>query len=69
VRKVNLAKGRPANQIGSITTAAEHLTAVFDRVRLSPLLDGPHLRAFMAALPRKVRSGSEGRLSHICLIT
>jgi hypothetical protein len=41
VRKVNLAKGRPANQIGSITAAAENLTAVFDWVRLSPLLDGP----------------------------
>jgi hypothetical protein len=60
VRTVNLAKGRPADQIGSITTDAETVTAVFDWAHVSPLLDGPRLRALMAALAQAGPIGFRG---------
>jgi tRNA A37 threonylcarbamoyladenosine synthetase subunit TsaC/SUA5/YrdC len=60
VRSVNLAKGRPADQIGSITTAAENVTAVFDWAQVSPLLDGSRLRSFMAALAQAGPIGFRG---------
>ena len=50
VRGVNLAKGRPVDQVGSITTAAAGSPGMFDWTRLSPLLPRPDARADGRAL-------------------
>jgi tRNA A37 threonylcarbamoyladenosine synthetase subunit TsaC/SUA5/YrdC len=50
VRRVNLAKGRPADQVGSITTAAARIPAMFDWTRLSGLLEPARVRALMDTL-------------------
>ena len=50
VRRVNLAKGRPAHQVGSITTAIGRIPGMFDWTRISPRLPVGRVRALMDAL-------------------
>lgn len=50
VRRINMAKGRPVDQVGSITTAAPRISAMFDWSRLSPRLDEQRMRALMSNL-------------------
>ncbi|MFC4020056.1 hypothetical protein ACFOW4_19215 [Micromonospora sp. GCM10011542] len=50
VRRVNLAKGRPVDQVGSITTAADRIPAMFDWSRISPRLPQARVRALMDTL-------------------
>ncbi|WP_433124149.1 hypothetical protein ACQPWW_18325 [Micromonospora sp. CA-240977] len=50
VRRVNLAKGRPAQQVGSITTAIGRIPGMFDWTRISPRLPVGRVRALMDAL-------------------
>jgi tRNA A37 threonylcarbamoyladenosine synthetase subunit TsaC/SUA5/YrdC len=50
VRRVNLAKGRPADQVGSITTAFGRIPGCYDWAALDPRLDQRRLRALMAHL-------------------
>jgi len=47
VRGVNLAKGRPAGQVGSITTTRARIAAVFDWSRLPAGLDATAVRGLM----------------------
>ncbi|WBB68205.1 hypothetical protein [Micromonospora sp. WMMD812] len=50
VRRVNLAKGRPADQVGSITAAAHRIPGMFDWSRLAPRLPERRVRQLMDAL-------------------
>ena len=50
VRRINLAKGRPVDQVGSITTAAARIPAMFDWSQLSGLLDEHRVRTLMDTL-------------------
>ena len=50
VRRINLAKGRPVDQVGSITTAAPRISAMFDWSQLSPRLDEQRVRALISNL-------------------
>ncbi|MFG1882715.1 hypothetical protein [Micromonospora sp. NPDC049102] len=50
VRRVNLAKGRAAHQVGSITTAIGRIPGMFDWSRISPRLPVGRVRALMDAL-------------------
>ncbi|WP_410817782.1 hypothetical protein [Micromonospora sp. 050-3] len=50
VRRVNLAKGRPVHQVGSITTAIGRIPGMFDWTRISPRLPVGRVRALMDAL-------------------
>lgn len=47
VRRINRAKGRPIDQVGSITTAADRIPSMFDWSRLSDRLDADQIRSFM----------------------
>jgi hypothetical protein len=60
VRGVNLAKGRPVDQVGSITTAAPRIPGMYDWTRLSPLLDLERTRALMDALYARGPFGFRG---------
>jgi tRNA A37 threonylcarbamoyladenosine synthetase subunit TsaC/SUA5/YrdC len=50
VRRVNLAKGRPPDQVGSITTAAPRIPGMFDWSGLSQRLSRTRIRELMDAL-------------------
>ncbi|MFI6264882.1 hypothetical protein [Micromonospora sp. NPDC051006] len=50
VRKVNLAKGRPVDQVGSITAPAHRIPDMFDWSRISPRLPERRVRQLMDAL-------------------
>ncbi|MEU8421196.1 hypothetical protein AB0C15_10015 [Micromonospora sp. NPDC048835] len=50
VGRVNLAKGRPVHQVGSITTAIGRIPGMFDWTRISPRLPVGRVRALMDAL-------------------
>lgn len=50
VRRVNLAKGRAVDQVGSITTAIGRIPGMFDWSRISPRLPVGRVRALMDAL-------------------
>ncbi|MET8233203.1 hypothetical protein ABZS77_21305 [Micromonospora sp. NPDC005298] len=50
VARVNLAKGRPIGQVGSITTAVGRIPGMFDWSRISPRLPAGRVRALMDAL-------------------
>ncbi|MFC3502684.1 hypothetical protein ACFOOK_17125 [Micromonospora krabiensis] len=50
VRRVNLAKGRPADQVGSVTAAGHRIPALFDWSRISPRLPERRVRQLMDAL-------------------
>ncbi|WP_199510693.1 hypothetical protein [Nucisporomicrobium flavum] len=50
LRRVNRAKGRPADQVGSATTTPERLSLMFDWQRLPPGADPAALHALMAEL-------------------
>ncbi|MGC4854637.1 hypothetical protein ACLQ24_14885 [Micromonospora sp. DT4] len=50
VRRVNLAKGRAAHQVGSITTVIGRIPGMFDWSRISPRLPVGRVRALMDAL-------------------
>ncbi|TNH31468.1 hypothetical protein FHG89_02045 [Micromonospora orduensis] len=50
VARVNLAKGRPIQQVGSITTAIGRIPGMFDWSRISPRLPAGRVRALMDAL-------------------
>jgi hypothetical protein len=60
VRGVNLAKGRPVDQVGSITTAAPRIPGMYDWARLSPLLDPARTAALMDALYARGPFGFRG---------
>ncbi len=47
VRRVNLLKGRPENQVGSVTTTREHFDSLFDWARLPDGLSQPQVHALM----------------------
>ncbi|MER7334324.1 MULTISPECIES: hypothetical protein [unclassified Micromonospora] len=50
VRRVNVAKGRPAEQVGSITTAFGRIPAMFDWSRLPHRLPAHRVRQLMGVL-------------------
>ncbi|MER7420998.1 hypothetical protein ABT346_30170 [Micromonospora peucetia] len=50
VRRLNLAKGRPADQIGSITVGSGRIPTMFDWSRVPPRLPGSRVRQLMDAL-------------------
>ncbi|MEV1333999.1 hypothetical protein AB0J20_31000 [Micromonospora costi] len=50
VRRVNLAKGRPADQVGSVTAVAERIPSMFDWSRISPRLPERRVRQLMDSL-------------------
>jgi hypothetical protein len=50
VRRVNLAKGRPVDQVGSITTAAPRIPGLFDWSRLAAKLSVERVRGLMDML-------------------
>ncbi|MEU6205779.1 Sua5/YciO/YrdC/YwlC family protein [Micromonospora musae] len=50
VRRLNLAKGRPADQVGSVTVAAYRTPSIFDWSRISPRLPERRVRALMEIL-------------------
>ncbi|MEU9510512.1 hypothetical protein AB0D32_30010 [Micromonospora sp. NPDC048170] len=50
VRRVNLAKGRPAGQIGSLTAGFGGIPAMFDWSRVPPRLPGNRVRQLMETL-------------------
>jgi hypothetical protein len=50
VRGVNIAKGRPADQVGSITTAAHRIPAMFDWSQLPDSVPEQRIRALMDVL-------------------
>ncbi|WP_158610065.1 hypothetical protein [Micromonospora globbae] len=50
VRRVNLAKGRPADQVGSITATAHRIPAMFDWSRIPPRLPEGRVRQLMDGL-------------------
>ncbi|MGW4500341.1 hypothetical protein ACWENR_17210 [Micromonospora sp. NPDC004336] len=50
VRRVNVAKGRPADQVGSITTAFRRIPAMFDWSRVPHRLPEGRVRQLMGAL-------------------
>ncbi|WP_422740146.1 hypothetical protein ACN263_13510 [Micromonospora sp. WMMD729] len=50
VRRVNLAKGRAVDQVGSITTAIGRIPGMFDWTRISPRLPVGRVRALMDTL-------------------
>jgi hypothetical protein len=50
VRRVNLTKGRPADQVGSITTAFDRIPGCYDWTALDARLDQGRLRALLAHL-------------------
>ncbi|RZU49306.1 tRNA A37 threonylcarbamoyladenosine synthetase subunit TsaC/SUA5/YrdC [Krasilnikovia cinnamomea] len=60
VRRVNLAKGRPAGQIGSVTAAADGIPALFDWTEVARRLDVPRLAALLVALARTGPIGFRG---------
>jgi hypothetical protein len=60
VRRVNLAKGRPADQVGSITTAFDRIPACYDWAALDPRLDPGRLRALLAHLHGRGPFGFRG---------
>jgi hypothetical protein len=60
VRGVNLAKGRPVDQVGSITTAAPLIAGMYDWSRLSPLLPPLEMRTLMDALYARGPFGFRG---------
>ena len=60
VRGVNLAKGRPVDQVGSITTAAPRIPGMFDWERLSGRLVETRMRALVDALYARGPFGFRG---------
>lgn len=66
VRGVNRAKGRPADQVGSVTTDTARIPSMFDFAQLSPLLDEDRVRTLLDALfdigPFGVRGPAAGHL-------
>ncbi|GAB1642072.1 hypothetical protein [Krasilnikovia sp. MM14-A1259] len=60
VRRVNLAKGRPAGQIGSVTAAADGIPGLFDWAEVGRRLDVPRLAALLVALARTGPIGLRG---------
>jgi hypothetical protein len=60
VRRVNLAKGRPADQVGSITTAFDRIPDCYDWTALDPRLDPGRLRALLAHLHGRGPFGFRG---------
>jgi hypothetical protein len=68
VRYVNLVKGRPADQTGSVVTTPERIAALFDWSRLPDGLDGARVRALIRGLlelgPFGFRGPARGYLPH-----
>jgi tRNA A37 threonylcarbamoyladenosine synthetase subunit TsaC/SUA5/YrdC len=66
VRGLNRAKGRAADQVGSVTTDPSRIAAMFDWSRLSPRLDAARIRSLMDALfaagPFGLRGPAAGHL-------
>jgi hypothetical protein len=60
VQRVNLAKGRPADQVGSITTAFDRIPDCYDWTALDPRLDETRLRALLAHLHGRGPFGFRG---------
>jgi hypothetical protein len=60
VRRVNVTKGRPADQVGSITTAFDRIPGCYDWSALDPRLDQGRLRALMAHLHGRGPFGFRG---------
>ncbi|MGK5740923.1 L-threonylcarbamoyladenylate synthase [Micromonospora sp. URMC 103] len=50
VRRLNRAKGRPLDQVGSVTAAAQRIPSMFDWSRISPRLPERRVRQLMDAL-------------------